>query len=116
MAGDGTRAPGAGAIATATHGTGIGIPTLSEDLAAIELVAADGTLRRCPPDEDAELFRAAQVSLGALGVLTAITVRCVPALDGSPTRGSTACSGLPAASRRRAYASASRAAAAVDGR
>lgn len=77
--GDIDRQTLAGAIATATHGTGIGFPTLSEDVAAIELVTADGTPRRCSPERDAELFRAAQVSLGALGVVTAITVRCVPA-------------------------------------
>jgi L-gulonolactone oxidase len=69
----------AGAIATATHGTGARLRNISAQVAELTLVLADGSLLRCAPDEDAEVFRAARVSLGALGVIAEVTLRCVPA-------------------------------------
>jgi FAD-linked oxidoreductase len=69
----------AGAIATATHGTGARLPNISAQAVELTLVLADGSTLRCAPDEDAEVFRAACVSLGALGVIAEITLRCVPA-------------------------------------
>jgi L-gulono-1,4-lactone dehydrogenase len=68
----------AGALATGTHGTGARLPNLSAQVAALELVLADGTERRLG-GEDGDLLRAARVSLGALGVVVAVTLRCVPA-------------------------------------
>jgi FAD-linked oxidoreductase len=68
----------AGAIATATHGTGARLRNISAQVAELSLVLADGSLLRCAPDEDAEAFRAARVSLGALGVIAEATLRCVP--------------------------------------
>jgi len=69
----------AGAIATATHGTGARLPNISAQVAELTLVLADGSTLRCAPDEDAEVFHAARVSLGALGVIAEVTLRCVPA-------------------------------------
>lgn len=69
----------AGAIATATHGTGARFPNLSAQVEALELVTADGRVLELSAENDPEAFRAARVSLGALGVLTAVTLRCVPA-------------------------------------
>ncbi|HEY2284025.1 MAG TPA: D-arabinono-1,4-lactone oxidase [Solirubrobacteraceae bacterium] len=69
----------AGAIATATHGTGARLRNISAQVAELTLVLADGSLLRCAPDEDAEAFRAARVSLGALGAIAEVTLRCVPA-------------------------------------
>ena len=69
----------AGAVSTGTHGTGAGFASLSSRVRAIELVLADGEVVRCSPSERADLFQAAQVGLGAFGVLTALTVECVPA-------------------------------------
>jgi L-gulono-1,4-lactone dehydrogenase len=69
----------AGAISTGTHGTGSGFASLSSRVRAMELVLADGEVVRCSPSERADLFWAAQVGLGAFGVLTAVTVECVPA-------------------------------------
>jgi len=66
----------AGALATGTHGTGTRLPNLSGQLAAVELVTADG--RELTIDGGDELL-AARVSLGALGVIAAVTLRCVPA-------------------------------------
>jgi FAD/FMN-containing dehydrogenase len=46
---------------------------------ALELVLADGTVVACSADERPDLFNAARVSLGALGVLSTVTLQCVPA-------------------------------------
>jgi L-gulono-1,4-lactone dehydrogenase len=79
----------AGAIQTGTHGTGRDIGGMAAQVAGLELVLADGTIATCavsPPlraDPSAgsapALFDAARVGLGALGVLTAVTFRVVPA-------------------------------------
>jgi L-gulono-1,4-lactone dehydrogenase len=66
----------AGAIATATHGTGARLPNLSAQVEALELVLGDGSERAVA---DGDLLRAARVGLGALGVVVAVTLRCVPA-------------------------------------
>jgi L-gulono-1,4-lactone dehydrogenase len=68
----------AGALATATHGTGARLQTLSARVEAVELVLADGSSRTLTGD-DGDLMRAARVGLGSLGVVTAVTLRCVPA-------------------------------------
>ncbi|WP_345751499.1 FAD-binding protein [Microbacterium rhizophilus] len=68
-----------GAIATGTHGSGDGVGTLSSAVAAIELVTATGdvlTLRR----GDAA-FDGAVVSLGALGIVTAVTLDIEPSFE-----------------------------------
>ncbi len=74
----------AGAISTATHGTGARLPNISAQVAALTLVLADGSTLECSPEHDPEAFRAARVSVGALGVIAEVTLRCVPAfrLDG----------------------------------
>ena len=64
-----------GAIATATHGTGIRfgvLPTLVEEL---ELVDGAGDLATCSPGARPELFAAARTSLGALGIVTRARLR-----------------------------------------
>jgi L-gulonolactone oxidase len=66
----------AGALATGTHGTGARLPILSAQVESVELVLADGSERVL--DAGDELL-AARVSLGALGVMVAVTLRCVPA-------------------------------------
>jgi L-gulono-1,4-lactone dehydrogenase len=69
----------AGAISTATHGTGARLRNIPSQVAALKLVLADGSTLECSPEIDAELFRAARVGLGALGVIVEVTLRCVPA-------------------------------------
>jgi L-gulono-1,4-lactone dehydrogenase len=69
----------AGAISTGTHGTGLRYGGLATQVAALEMVLADGRVVACSPDEEPELFAAARVSLGALGVLSTVTLRCEPA-------------------------------------
>ncbi len=69
----------AGAIATATHGTGRGLPSLSALVTGLRLVDGRGRVVECSRDQRPDLLAAAQVSLGALGVLTHVRLRLVPA-------------------------------------
>jgi L-gulono-1,4-lactone dehydrogenase len=66
----------AGAVATATHGTGARFPNLSAQIAGMAIVTAAG--ERIELGEGSEELLAARVSLGALGVVSELTVRCVP--------------------------------------
>jgi L-gulono-1,4-lactone dehydrogenase len=69
----------AGALATGTHGTGARLGGLATQIEALDLVLADGSLVSCSASERPELFAAARVGLGALGVVATVTLRCVPA-------------------------------------
>jgi FAD-linked oxidoreductase len=70
----------AGAVQTGTHGTGRDVGGMAAQVAGLELVLADGSIVTCAADDaDPRLFEAARVGLGALGVLTAVTFRVVPA-------------------------------------
>ena len=62
-----------GAIATATHGSSVSHGLLSESVVNLRIVLANGQAVRCSPSQNTELFRAALVSLGALGIITEIT-------------------------------------------
>lgn len=69
----------AGATSTATHGTGRGLPCLSAEILALEIVRADGDVVEVRADADPELLAAARVALGALGVITQVELQLVPA-------------------------------------
>jgi L-gulono-1,4-lactone dehydrogenase len=69
----------AGAISTATHGTGARLRNIPSQLVELKLVLADGSTLECSHERDPELFSAARVGLGALGVVAEVTLRCVPA-------------------------------------
>lgn len=79
--GDIDRQSLAGALATGTHGTGRTLGNLASAVVGLRFVRADGEVAELdaarPADRD--LLRAGRVSLGALGVVTAATVRVVPA-------------------------------------
>ncbi len=77
--GDIDRQTIAGAISTATHGTGAGLRNISAQVEAIELVLGDGSVRELTAEGEPELLRAARVGVGALGAISSVTLRCVPA-------------------------------------
>jgi len=64
-----------GATATATHGTGVRFTNLSARIAALRLVTATGEILELSDGDD---YLAARVSLGALGVISQVTVQTVP--------------------------------------
>jgi L-gulono-1,4-lactone dehydrogenase len=68
-----------GAISTGTHGTGAGLGGMATQVAVLELVLADGSVISCSAEENPDLFSAARVSMGALGVLSTVTLQCVQA-------------------------------------
>jgi FAD-linked oxidoreductase len=69
----------AGAVSTATHGTGRTLGSLATAAEGFRLVLADGTLVECDRATEPELFEAARLSLGMLGVLVGIRMRVLPA-------------------------------------
>jgi L-gulono-1,4-lactone dehydrogenase len=69
----------AGAISTATHGTGGRLGNISTQVIELSLVTADGNLVECSASRNADLFQAARVGLGAIGVISTVTLQCVPA-------------------------------------
>jgi L-gulonolactone oxidase len=71
----------AGAISTSTHGTGAGFGGLATQVAGLELITGDGSVVSCSADQEAGLFHAARVGLGALGVVSKVTLQCVPAFN-----------------------------------
>ncbi|PPE72320.1 FAD-linked oxidoreductase [Solimonas fluminis] len=69
----------AGAIATATHGTGVGFGSYSTQVAGLRLVTASGEMLDCDARNRPEVFNAARVSLGALGFVTRVKLQNRPA-------------------------------------
>ncbi|MEV6753445.1 D-arabinono-1,4-lactone oxidase [Streptomyces sp. NPDC051214] len=67
-----------GATSTGTHGTGRDSASISAQIKALELITADGTVLVCSEKENPEVFAAARIGLGALGVISAITFAVEP--------------------------------------
>jgi xylitol oxidase len=67
-----------GACATATHGSGLHNGNLATPVAAVEFVAADGSLVRLSRETDGDAFHGAVVGLGALGLITHVTLDVQP--------------------------------------
>lgn len=67
-----------GAISTGTHGTGRSFGGISTQVTGLEIVLADGSVVTCSPSERRDLWEAARVGLGALGIITSVTLQCVP--------------------------------------
>jgi FAD-linked oxidoreductase len=68
----------AGAISTATHGSGIELRSLSSQVVGLTLVTATGDVVECSGEREPELFKAARVGLGCLGVITRVRLRLQP--------------------------------------
>ncbi len=71
----------AGACATGTHGSGNGNGNLATAVSALEMVTADGDVVTVRRDADAGRFPGTVVALGALGIVTSLTLDTVPAFD-----------------------------------
>jgi L-gulonolactone oxidase len=67
-----------GATSTGTHGTGRESASIAAQIKALELVTADGSVLTCSEKENPDVFAAARIGLGALGVVTAITFAVEP--------------------------------------
>jgi L-gulonolactone oxidase len=67
-----------GALATGAHGTGARFGGLATQVRAFELVRGDGEIVLASPHDHADLFTAARVGLGAVGVVTSVTLQAVP--------------------------------------
>ncbi|MEU8463508.1 D-arabinono-1,4-lactone oxidase [Streptomyces sp. NPDC029003] len=67
-----------GATSTGTHGTGRDSASLAAQIRALELVTADGRLLTCSEKENPEVFAAARLGIGALGIVTSLTFAVEP--------------------------------------
>jgi FAD-linked oxidoreductase len=68
----------AGALSTGTHGTGRSLGTLSTQTVALALATATGDVIDCSRSREPDLFQAARVSLGSLGILWSARLRVLP--------------------------------------
>ncbi|MHC0429212.1 D-arabinono-1,4-lactone oxidase [Streptomyces sp. O3] len=68
----------AGATSTGTHGTGRDSASIAAQIRGLELVTADGSVLRCSEKENPDVFAAARIGIGALGVITTITFAVEP--------------------------------------
>ncbi|NEB80282.1 FAD-binding protein [Streptomyces sp. SID14478] len=67
-----------GAVSTGTHGTGRESASIAAQIKGLELVTASGELLTCSEKENPEVFAAARIGLGALGIVTALTFAVEP--------------------------------------
>ncbi|MEZ5553187.1 MAG: D-arabinono-1,4-lactone oxidase [Pseudomonadales bacterium] len=65
----------AGAISTGTHGTGVNLHSLSGNVTRLRFVTSAGRVVEVTEEEDGDLFRAACVSVGALGIITEVEMQ-----------------------------------------
>jgi FAD-linked oxidoreductase len=77
--GDIDRQTISGAIATGTHGTGARLHGIASAVCALRIALADGSITSCSAEANPDVFQAARVGLGALGVVTEVELQCVPA-------------------------------------
>ena len=71
----------AGAISTGTHGTGASFSGLAAQVRRLVIITADGSRLRCSATEHPDIYAAARVGLGALGVISEVTLQCVPSFE-----------------------------------
>lgn len=65
----------AGAISTGTHGTGPSLGSMSTAVRGLRLVLASGDILECSADRNADVFRAARISLGSLGIISQVELQ-----------------------------------------
>ena len=64
-----------GAVATGTHGTGAELQNLSASVLGARIALASGELVNCSATSNSDLWHAAQLNLGALGIVTQLTLQ-----------------------------------------
>ena len=79
--GDVTYQTISGALSTSTHGTGALRTGLAAQITAFRLVVASGEVLSCSPTENAEVFHCGRVGLGALGLISTVTIQVVSAFN-----------------------------------
>ncbi|MFF4320741.1 D-arabinono-1,4-lactone oxidase [Streptomyces sp. NPDC001568] len=67
-----------GATSTGTHGTGRDSASIAAQIRALDLVTADGRLLHCSEKENPDVFAAARLGIGALGIVTSLTLAVEP--------------------------------------
>jgi len=70
-----------GAISTATHGTGRALGGIATQVTGLRLIAGDGSIIECSAKKEPDIFSAARIGLGALGIISTVTLRCVKAFN-----------------------------------
>jgi L-gulonolactone oxidase len=78
----------AGATQTATHGTGARFGNLSSRIVGMRLVTGEGEVVDCTASREPDVLAAARVGIGALGLVSTVTVQCVPAFNLHAVEGS----------------------------
>lgn len=76
----------AGFMSTGTHGSSMRHTILSEAVIGFKIVLADGSEKNCSMEQNERLYKAALVSLGALGIIVEITLSVVPGFKIKSTR------------------------------
>jgi FAD-linked oxidoreductase len=71
----------AGATSTATHGTGLRFGNIASRIVGLRLVTGDGSALEATPEVNPDVLDVARVGVGALGVLSTVTIQCVPAFN-----------------------------------
>ena len=71
----------AGAISTSTNGTGAKFTGIANQVVALRIVLADSSIVECSANVNAQLFSCARVGLGALGLISTVTLKVVPAFN-----------------------------------
>jgi FAD-linked oxidoreductase len=69
----------AGATSTATHGTGAALRGLAAQIVAMRVVTGDGSVVACDAGSEPEVFHCARVGVGAVGLVSTVTLQVVPA-------------------------------------
>ncbi len=77
--GDIDRQTISGAVSTGTHGTGIDLCAFPSMVRAVQLIVPGGEVIKASPAENSDVFEAARLSLGSLGVISQITLAVQPA-------------------------------------
>lgn len=69
----------AGVLSTGTHGTGAKFGIISNYVIDLELITTSGDTIKCSRDENSDVFLSTLCGLGAIGIITKVTLQCEPA-------------------------------------